>query len=164
MARGLRRAVEILRGYRQHDPQQLVSRDYGQMIAGTADRNNVNESTFRDHEQQLRDFVKWCVQKLKIRQKLPQIKFQDAKEGSDQHRTGYYDDAKQKANDYVSVLVNQKIGRALMISDNSYTNYPRPVFSEFKTMALSDAGLSKETLAIGEIEIIANVSVTFNLE
>lgn len=93
-----------------------------------------------------------------------EFKSSKLKEYETQARKKAMQDAKQKANDYVSVLVNQKIGRALMISDNSYTNYPRPVFSEFKTMTLSDAGLSKETLAIGEIEIIANVSVTFNLE
>ena len=50
------------------------------------------ESTFREHEAQLRDFVKWCVRKLNIKQALPKIRFQDAKEGPDQHRTGYYDD------------------------------------------------------------------------
>jgi hypothetical protein len=53
---------------------------------------NLNESTFRDHEEQLRDFIKWCVRKLDIQQALPKIRFQDAKEGPDQHRTGYYDD------------------------------------------------------------------------
>jgi hypothetical protein len=53
----------------------------------------LNESTFRDHEEQLRDFVRWCVQELDIKQALPKIRFQDAKEGPDQHRTGYYDDA-----------------------------------------------------------------------
>jgi FMN phosphatase YigB (HAD superfamily) len=53
----------------------------------------VTESTYTEHEQQLRDFVQWCVKKLKIKQALPRIRFQDAKEGPDQHRTGYYDDA-----------------------------------------------------------------------
>jgi hypothetical protein len=53
----------------------------------------IVESTFRDHEAQLRDFVAWCVDKLDIQQELPRIRFQDAKEGPDQHRTGYYDDA-----------------------------------------------------------------------
>ena len=56
-------------------------------------REFVVESTFRDHEAQLRDFVAWCVDKLNIEQALPRIRFQDAKEGPDQHRTGYYDDA-----------------------------------------------------------------------
>ncbi len=53
---------------------------------------NLNESTFSEHEDQLRDFVAWCVKKLNIKQELPRIRFQDAKEGPDQHRTGYYDD------------------------------------------------------------------------
>jgi hypothetical protein len=53
----------------------------------------ITESTFQDHEAQLRDFVAWCVEKLDIKQALPKIRFQDAKEGPDQHRTGYYDDA-----------------------------------------------------------------------
>lgn len=37
VARGLRRAVEILRGYKEHEPQQLVSKDYGKVIAGPQD-------------------------------------------------------------------------------------------------------------------------------
>lgn len=37
--RGLRRAAEILKGRREHKPQQLVSRDYGRMIAGKDDAN-----------------------------------------------------------------------------------------------------------------------------
>ena len=52
----------------------------------------VVESTFQEHEEQLRDFIQWCVRKLNIEQELPKIRFQDAKEGPDQHRTGYYDD------------------------------------------------------------------------
>lgn len=40
VARGLRRAVEILKGYKEHEPQQLVSKDYGKMIASTKDTNN----------------------------------------------------------------------------------------------------------------------------
>ncbi len=52
----------------------------------------ITESTFQEHEEQLRDFIQWCVRKLNIQQELPRIRFQDAKEGPDQHRTGYYDD------------------------------------------------------------------------
>lgn len=55
-------------------------------------REFVAESTFQEHEAQLRDFIKWCVRKLNIKQALPKIRFQDSKEGPDQHRTGYYDD------------------------------------------------------------------------
>jgi hypothetical protein len=56
-------------------------------------REFVTESTFRDHEAQLRDFVAWCVKELNIEQALPKIRFQDKKEGPDQHHTGYYNDA-----------------------------------------------------------------------
>lgn len=74
-------------------------------------------------------------------------------------------DAKQKAEDYVSVLVGQKVGKAFVISDNSYTNYPRPMYAEMKTMAVADDGaMPRETLAIGEIEISCTVSVSFVLE
>ncbi|WP_333809500.1 SIMPL domain-containing protein [Flavobacterium sp.] len=73
-------------------------------------------------------------------------------------------DAKQKAEDYVSVLAGQKVGKALVISDNSYTNYPRPVYASMKSADVAYEQMPKETLAIGEIEIISNVSVSFVLE
>lgn len=53
----------------------------------------LKESTFTDHEKQIRHFVRWCVKKLGIEEALPKIRFQDTKEGDDQHRTGYYDDS-----------------------------------------------------------------------
>lgn len=71
-------------------------------------------------------------------------------------------DAKAKAEDYVSVL-NQKVGKAITISDNSQVYYPQPVMYAMKTMAISDSA-PRETLAAGEIEITANVSVSFILE
>ena len=74
-------------------------------------------------------------------------------------------DAKQKAEDYVSVLAGQKVGKAVVISDNSYTNYPRPVYATMKSVDVAYEQMpEKETLAIGEIEIISNVSVSFVLE
>lgn len=71
--------------------------------------------------------------------------------------------AKQKATDYVSVL-GQKIGKALLISDNSQTYYPQPMYKGgMMAMAAEDSN-SRETLAVGEIEINATVNVTFVLE
>jgi uncharacterized protein YggE len=71
--------------------------------------------------------------------------------------------AKQKAIDYVSVL-GQKVGKALLITDNSQTYYPQPMFKgNVMAMAVEDAA-PRETLAIGEIVINANVNVTFVLE
>ncbi len=94
-----------------------------------------------------------------------EFKSSKIKEYESQARKKAMLDAKQKAEDYVSVLVGQKVGKALVISDNSYTNYPRPVFAEMKTMAMADgASTPQETLAIGEIEIVSNISVSFVLE
>lgn len=71
-------------------------------------------------------------------------------------------DAKQKAVDYVSVL-GQKVGKAMTISDNSQNYYPQPMYESMR-MAKSDGAAPKETLAIGEINIVANVNVSFILE
>lgn len=73
--------------------------------------------------------------------------------------------AKAKAEDFVSVL-NQKVGKAMTISDNTQSYYPpRPMY-EMKTMAMADGGgaAPRETLAAGEIELVVNVSVSFVLE
>ena len=71
-------------------------------------------------------------------------------------------DAKAKAEDFVSVL-GQKVGKAILISDNSQIYVPQPRMYAMKSMAMSDSA-PRETLAIGEIEITANVSVNFILE
>ncbi len=71
-------------------------------------------------------------------------------------------DAKIKAEDYVSVI-GQKVGKARLISDNSQIFIPQPRMYAMKSAA-SDQAVSRETLAIGEIEITANVSVSFNLD
>lgn len=72
-------------------------------------------------------------------------------------------DAKAKAEDYVSVL-GQKVGKAILISDNSQIYVPQPRMYAMKSSSAMDESVSKETLAIGEIEIIANVSVSFGLD
>lgn len=72
--------------------------------------------------------------------------------------------AKEKATDYVSVLAGQKVGKAILISDNSSTNYPRPPMYTMKSMAMESDAMPRETLAIGEIEIISTVNVSFILE
>ena len=73
-------------------------------------------------------------------------------------------DAKTKADDFVSVL-GQKVGKAITISDNSAGYNPPPVLyrAMMKTESMSDSA-QNETLAIGEIEIVVNVSVSFILE
>jgi uncharacterized protein YggE len=71
-------------------------------------------------------------------------------------------DAKAKAEDFVSVL-GQKVGKAILISDNSQIYIPQPRMYAMKSMAM-DSEAPRETLAVGEIEITANVSVSFVLE
>lgn len=71
-------------------------------------------------------------------------------------------DAKKKAEDYAKAL-NQSIGKALIISDQSSVNLPR-VYA-MKTAAFSaDAAAQEQTLAVGEIEISTNVNVVFELK
>jgi len=72
-------------------------------------------------------------------------------------------DAKGKAEDFASVL-NQKVGKAFLISDNSQVYMPQPRMYAMKTMAMDGAEAPRETLAVGEIEITANVTVGFILE
>lgn len=79
-----------------------------------------------------------------------------------QARVKAVQNAKAKAADYASAL-NQKVGKPLLISDNSMTNYPRPMFAAMK-MESDGGGTSRETLAIGEIEVIANVTINFAIE
>lgn len=73
-------------------------------------------------------------------------------------------EAKAKAEDLVSVL-GQKVGKAILISDNSQSYHPQPRVYAMKAMeSMDDSSAPRETLAIGEMEITANVSVNFILE
>lgn len=70
--------------------------------------------------------------------------------------------AKQKANDYLSELPGQKLGKAIMISETENHFYPTSR-GFFKAEATSmDA--PRETLAVGELEVNATVTVTFLIE
>jgi uncharacterized protein len=72
-------------------------------------------------------------------------------------------DAKMKAEDFVSVL-GQKVGKAVAISDNSQNYNPQPLmYASMKSMDAGNGG-GQETLAIGEIEVVVNVSISFLLE
>ena len=71
-------------------------------------------------------------------------------------------EAKLKAEDYVSAL-GQKVGRAMIISDNSQNYSPQPMYAAMK-MEMSDTRVSRETMEVGEINITANVTVSFILE
>lgn len=71
--------------------------------------------------------------------------------------------AKQKAADYVSVL-GQKVGKALLITDNSQSYVPQPMYKGNVMAMAADVSAPRETLAVGELEVTTNVSVTFALE
>lgn len=72
------------------------------------------------------------------------------------------EDARKKALEFTAPL-GQKIGPAYSITDNSPIDYPRPAY-EMRVMGMADKALAgTDTLAAGEIEITANVSVGFYL-
>lgn len=68
--------------------------------------------------------------------------------------------ARKKADDYTGAL-GQKLGKALVVIDNTQTYYPVAYRAMTKEMA---SDMPKETLAIGEIEITANVNITYALD
>lgn len=72
-------------------------------------------------------------------------------------------DAKAKAQDYAAAL-GQKVGKAILVSDNSQTNYPMPRMYAMEMKASADSGMPRETLAVGEIEILSNVTISFILD
>ena len=86
---GIKKAFEIIKGQRKHEPQDIISKDYGGDTIATNDEQ-VNESTLSDHEEELRDFVKWTVNKLKLKN-VPRIEFQDSKESEVQKKTAHFD-------------------------------------------------------------------------
>lgn len=70
--------------------------------------------------------------------------------------------AKVKAQDYVGAL-GQKLGAAYTIIDNSQDNFYRPRYETMAMKAYDGGSSNNETLAIGEMEVTANVSVSFKL-
>lgn len=71
-------------------------------------------------------------------------------------------DARKKADDYSKAL-GQKLGKALMVTDNSQTYYPVLRAASYKS-AMADAESVRETLAPGEIDITANVNINYALD
>ncbi len=71
--------------------------------------------------------------------------------------------AKLKAEDYVSAL-GQKVGAAFTITDNTSIDYPQPRYAMMAMKMADEAFSGNQTLAVGEIEVTANVSVSFYLQ
>ncbi|TRW23383.1 DUF541 domain-containing protein [Flavobacterium zepuense] len=70
------------------------------------------------------------------------------------------ENAKKKATDYTTAL-GQSLGKAIMVTDNTQTYYPQPMMR--MAMKSEAADMQQETLAIGEIEITANVNISYAL-
>jgi hypothetical protein len=69
--------------------------------------------------------------------------------------------AKNKASEYASAL-NQSIGKAISISEVQTNNYP-PMY-RMNEMKVSSDSMEQETIAPGEMEVTANVTVAFELK
>jgi len=70
--------------------------------------------------------------------------------------------AKMKAEEYTKVL-NQSIGKAVLITEFNNTNYPGPVNRKTMMMSSDTSGMEQQTISVGEIEVITKVNVSFLL-
>lgn len=70
------------------------------------------------------------------------------------------ENAKQKAMEYAGVL-GQQIGKAIQISEESTGYTPVPVYA--KAMAFNDSA-EIETIAVGEMEVSAKITIVFELK
>ncbi len=97
--------------------------------------------------------------------KINQMEFRSSEQAKyeQQARREAVSDAKTKAMDFVAPL-GQKVGKAHTITDNSSINYPQPLYSMGMKAASDSMEAQRETLAVGEIVINANVQVSFILE
>ena len=77
-------------------------------------------------------------------------------------RTKAVQQARLKANDYAAAL-GQKAGKAIVVTDNTQTYYPMMERANMSLQAKA-ADMPRETLALGEIEVTANVNISFILE
>lgn len=71
------------------------------------------------------------------------------------------ENAKKKAEDYAKAL-NLKVGKAVAVTDNSQTIFPRVYAMKMAEASSGDA--QKETLAVGEIDVTTNVTIAFELK
>jgi len=70
--------------------------------------------------------------------------------------------AQMKAEEYTKVL-NQSIGKAVLITEFNNTNYQGQVNTKRMMMSPDTSGMEQQTLAVGEIEVITKVNVSFLL-
>ena len=70
--------------------------------------------------------------------------------------------AKMKAEEYTKVL-NQSIGKAVLITEFNNTNYSGQVNRKNMMMSSDTSGMEQQTIAVGEIEVVTKVNVSFLL-
>ena len=70
--------------------------------------------------------------------------------------------AKMKAEEYTKVL-NQSIGKAVLITEFNATNYPGPVNAKTMMMSSDTSRMEQQTISVGEIEVVTKVNVSFLL-
>ena len=75
-------------------------------------------------------------------------------------RTLAVKEAKQKATDYANAL-GQKVGKAILVSDSSAST---PIIVRPMAMMKASADFGEQTIALGELEVVSNVSISFTLE
>ncbi len=96
--------------------------------------------------------------------RIDNVSFSSSKkeELESQARKKAVENALMKANEYASVL-NQKVGKAVSISEFSNSNYPQPVYKTSMMRMESDGGV-QQTISAGEMEISTTVNIRFILE
>ena len=70
--------------------------------------------------------------------------------------------AQMKAEEYTKVL-NQSIGKAVLITEFNNTNYQGQVNRKTMMMSSDTSGMEQQTIAVGEIEVVTKVNVSFLL-
>lgn len=97
--------------------------------------------------------------------RINNVEFQSSKMAEHQRdaRKLAMQDAQGKAADYLSVL-NLKVGKPLNISESGQIHYPRPTMYAMGKAESADMVDARETLALGEINITANVTVNFQID
>ena len=70
--------------------------------------------------------------------------------------------AQMKAEEYTKVL-NQSIGKAVLITEFNNRNYPGQVNTKTMMMSSDTSGMEQQNIAVGEIEVVTKVNVSFLL-
>jgi hypothetical protein len=90
--RGMKRAFEIIRKEREHEPQQLTSINRDLPVATPDQEQEIreDEDTALEHKDRIMHFIKWVYAKERIKAPMPHIRFASQKETEDMHHTGWF--------------------------------------------------------------------------